>query len=540
MDECFTSALIGNDFVGSDNITNLGGDMGLYNSDGWQGSNLGVSKPYECNSPRAIRLSSSPELKDVVGFRLSGGLAAGTNFNVSFKVIKTDGNFSFGVYSRAWGQFYDDGVIGASAITTQNGNFGNWTEITLNFTVPVASGGHNWLFLRAEIGEGIIANICQNDLSLPSVDLGADQELCDGETTTFNAFTPGGWYAWSNGSLEPSITVGNENSYSVTVNNACGDVTDNVLLTIHEEPELNIGADTILCEGTSFVLEAPGWNASYQWQDGSTNPTFTVDSAGVYNVNVQDNCFNTTDEVTVSYLGPPEVDLGSDSTVCGGTVNYYVANGGPTSSYIWNTGIESPGISITETGDYSVEITNMCGTASDNVYVEFSLGPGDFLSDTMEFCEGIPMVIDLTHIEGFFEWSDGSTDDFYNVPNPGWHYVRIVDDDSCFVANDTIVVTRVHCDCPVFLPNSFTPNGDGYNEEYNISFDCPPYDYKLTIFDRWGQVVFWTNNSNNSWDGRNSNGKLLPSSVFHYVLEYKFEFQGFPVYKRGTVTLIRD
>ncbi|MEZ7999060.1 MAG: gliding motility-associated C-terminal domain-containing protein [Flavobacteriales bacterium] len=537
VERCFYSIGSGENFDNSADITNSGGcDVGFYNGSAWSGVALGVASPYDCDNPRVIRVPTS----EAAGFRLTNGLTAGANFNLQVRVLNTGGELNFGVYTSNSGQFANEDGIQATFVGNQNVLGTNWQDLTIGFNIPADAGGHNWIFLSPQSGTGFIANFCQNGLTKPTVDLGADIELCQGESFDFDITNPSSSYTWSTGSVGPTLTIGFETTLTGEASNSCGAASDEVEVVVYSEPALNVTTDTIICLGESLLLEAPGWNASYLWSDGSTGETLLIDTAGVYSVQVIDNCFTITDQLELSYLSPPEVDLGPDTAVCNGTVDYYVASGGSTSIYSWNTGGAGPGIVIIETGEYNVDITNICGSASDAVFVEFSYSPGDFLPDSIEFCEGRPMVLDLSGIEGSFEWSDGGADDIYDVPNPGWHFVKITDDDSCFVAHDTIYVDRIFCDCPVHIANAFTPNGDGFNEEYSIVFECPPYDYELTIFDRWGQQIFNTTDPNKKWSGRNRYGDIFPSAVYSYVLKYTEEYQGFLKVRTGSVALLKD
>ncbi len=537
LERCFYSIGSGDNFPSSSDITNTGGaDVGFHNGNGWSGAQLGAATPYDCDNPRAVRIPTG----EAIGFRMTGGLNGGNNFTIQIRTLNSGGSFNLGIYTGASGQFQNEDGIQANQVSTQNITSTAWQNVNITFNVPNNSNGHTWIFFKAQAGSGLIANFCQSGVSRPQVDLGDDIELCDGQSVNLNISNPSSTYSWSTGATTPAIDIGYQTSITAEASNACASAADEVDVTVYTEPEFNVTTDTIICEGESLILEAPGWNATYLWNDGSTGETFQVDSAGIYSVQIVDNCFNTSDQIEVAFLSPPEVDLGPDSVVCGGTVEYYVANGGSTSVYEWNTGGSGPGISITETGEYSVNITNICGSTSDAVHVEFSYSPGDFLADKIEFCEGRPMVLDLSYIEGTFEWSDGGTDDIYDVPNAGWHFVEIMDDDSCFVVRDTILVERIFCDCPVHLANAFTPNGDGINEEYNIVFECPPYDYQLTIFDRWGQQLFNTNDPNKAWSGRNRYGDIMPSGVYSYVLKFTEEYQGFLKIKTGSVALMKD
>jgi gliding motility-associated-like protein len=72
--------------------------------------------------------------------------------------------------------------------------------------------------------------------------------------------------------------------------------------------------------------------------------------------------------------------------------------------------------------------------------------------------------------------------------------------------------------CNTYLPNVFSPNGDGINDEFNrFSSGCPPQVYHLHIFDRWGEEVFYTNNTKQGWDG-SFKGEPASLGVYAYLL----------------------
>jgi gliding motility-associated-like protein len=90
-------------------------------------------------------------------------------------------------------------------------------------------------------------------------------------------------------------------------------------------------------------------------------------------------------------------------------------------------------------------------------------------------------------------------------------------------------------DALVFLPNAFTPNGDGVNDWFGPAGKVPA-DYQMQIYNRYGELVFRSSSINNRWDGRYK-GALQPTNTFIYVISYK-DMQNQPVVKKGTFTLI--
>ena len=97
------------------------------------------------------------------------------------------------------------------------------------------------------------------------------------------------------------------------------------------------------------------------------------------------------------------------------------------------------------------------------------------------------------------------------------------------------------CTCSPFVPNAFTPNGDGDNDELFLFTGCMIEDVNFLIFDRWGERVFETSDISIGWDGL-LDGSLAPIGVYIYKLEYKSEnFKGEVVssISYGDITLIR-
>ncbi|MEO6038610.1 MAG: gliding motility-associated C-terminal domain-containing protein, partial [Saprospiraceae bacterium] len=104
---------------------------------------------------------------------------------------------------------------------------------------------------------------------------------------------------------------------------------------------------------------------------------------------------------------------------------------------------------------------------------------------------------------------------------------------------DTITqnVRIVYCNCNVYVPNVFTPNGDGVNDEFQPIVRCTISEYEYTVYDRWGERVFRTRNLADRWDGR-AGGSNCPSDVYVYVLQYR-PADGPPKTLYGDVTLLR-
>ncbi|MDQ2180892.1 hypothetical protein, partial [Marinifilum sp. D714] len=126
-----------------------------------------------------------------------------------------------------------------------------------------------------------------------------------------------------NGATTQTITVNTSGNYSVVVTDANGcSATDDVNVTIHPNPVVNLGLDQETCAGGTITLDAGNPGATYLWLNGETTQDITVSTSGNYSVVVTDaNGCSATDDVNVTVHPNPVVDLGLDQEICaGGTI----------------------------------------------------------------------------------------------------------------------------------------------------------------------------------------------------------------------------
>lgn len=185
----------------------------------------------------------------------------------------------------------------------------------------------------------------------------------------------------------------------------------------------------------------------------------------------------------------------------------------------------------------TVNFSNLC----DSVYlVSYDFQPPldiSIGSDTT-LCMGAIYTIDLTDYDDiYFEWSDGAIGPVYSISETGSYWVKYQDPFCSILDSDTVSVNFIDCNCEVFIPNVFTPNGDQLNDKFGPIFNCPVEEYELTIFNRWGGLMFKTKNPNEQWDGRLRNEPETQATYF-YVLKFKKYNRGQQEIRKGTVTLL--
>lgn len=135
-----------------------------------------------------------------------------------------------------------------------------------------------------------------------SVTLGNDSILCALATLVLNAEQPHpAQYLWQDLSTNITYTVQSDGQYWVIVTDECLNVSDTINVGYLYPFEIDLGNDTSLCEGQHLLLSAETPYCDYLWQDGTTEATYWVNYAGVYQVFVSNLCFNQTSDIEVSY-----------------------------------------------------------------------------------------------------------------------------------------------------------------------------------------------------------------------------------------------
>ncbi|WP_306644091.1 T9SS type B sorting domain-containing protein [Sanyastnella coralliicola] len=556
LDPCFYSVPTGAEFANSENIANEvdaagGADMVKYEDGAWSGggsgSNLNLEPPVNCDAVKAVFLRPSGGAGEGVGFRLNQPLTAGTAYGFEFAFAShgtgSNGAFELRVFTADGPDLWVDGFQEGTQVATI-GPFGNdWEDFEYNGVANVAQNGHQWVFLYTEESSGLILNGCQNDIEELTLDLPQTTELCEGESVVIgDPSLAAGNPTWNTGATTATITVNESGFYVVSAENACNSVQDGTNVIVYGDPVMVPEQDTTICLGDELEFRTEGLSTQNLWSDGSTDSLFFATEPGMYGVTVTDDCGTASYMIEVTLDSLPVFDLGPDTALCfDQQLNLSALIDDPDATYLWNTEAESSNIDVipNESAIYTADVTNQCGTSSDAIFVEYSLLPTDILAGGYELCFGIPFVLDVSAVEGTYEWRDGSTAPTFQVPSPGTYWVTITDDDDCWETTVYTEVTVIPCTCPMFLPNSFTPNGDGRNDVWAPVFECEPYDYELRIFDRWGGEVFSILDPSIGWNGK-VGGEFLRDGVYVYELTYREEFAGIPITKFGHVVVLQE
>ncbi|MFK7809795.1 MAG: gliding motility-associated C-terminal domain-containing protein [Saprospiraceae bacterium] len=367
-----------------------------------------------------------------------------------------------------------------------------------------------------------------------NLELGNDTTLCINETLTLDATQPDATYLWNTGDTDPTLLVDDAGIYTVEVFREGCVFKDTLDLLYPLAEEVDLGEDVVLCIGDSLELapEFPG--AIFTWPDGSEGPTFTVTEAGTYNVEaLLGNC-SFEDEITIGYFGP-QLNLGEDLTVCGeGAFPLKAELSGAT--FLWSDGSTSDNILVGQSGIYWVEATLNDCQVNDSIEITYKeIEPIELGKNTI-ICEGDQCLLDVTRERGIYRWQDGSTDSTYLISEPGEYSVTVFVDFCTF--KDTITFTD--CNSCMHIPNAFTGNFDGLNDEFKPKSNCELLSYNLQIYNRYGAKVFESNELTRGWDGT-VGGRQSPLGVYVYRISYSYESKGeiLPLERTGKLTFLK-
>ena len=166
-------------------------------------------------------------------------------------------------------------------------------------------------------------------------------------------------------------------------------------------------------------------------------------------------------------------------------------------------------------------------------------------SDTL-ICQDSMIAISTPILPGqTILWSDGSTSAERILEFPGTYTVNLSDID-CLWEEETVLENKDctpvdppdELDCKFMIPNVFTPNGDGINDEFKVYADCTFQSYHMKVFNRWGALVFETDVADKPWNGTFKPGAPGISGVYVYYVSFSFEEGGKIYQEKGDVTLL--
>jgi gliding motility-associated-like protein len=402
---------------------------------------------------------------------------------------------------------------------------------------------------------------------VPTVDTRSDTTLCSGAQLTLNTVTTGASsYTWSpvTGLSNPNIAnpvaiPAGLTKYILTVSNGACSAKDSVTLNVIPSPTITTSNDTTICDQGQAQLLAAGGN-NYLWYPSAglsnvniANPVATPAAATKYYVSVTGaNGCKKTDSVMVNWVAKPVFSITPPTvSICTGDSTLLSATGADTYNWFSGSGIQSPSASST--------MVNPAVTQQYRVAVHHNFCR---LNDTLQSTvtvNNLPLVavsksndIDCSNASATLSASGGVTYNWMpavnisagNTANPvvspplsTTYVVKVTNNNGCSKYDSIRVIVAFN---PITggynVPDAFTPNHDNKNDCFGIKYWGVVQAFELSIFNRWGEMVFHSTNPSACWDGSYQGA---PQATGTFVYQIRAKTACGDVFKKGTLALIR-
>lgn len=365
--------------------------------------------------------------------------------------------------------------------------------------------------------------------------------LCNGDSAWLAANVGAPEYQWNSGETASGIWIYSPGTYTLTTPvQGCAYQTSVAVQNV-PLPLFDLGPDQTLCAGENLLLNTglPTADAT-SWSTGSEDPTLDVSAAGTYTVTVTENGCSTTDGITVSIQDLPVFDLGPDQMLCPDEEAYlYIYPLPEEASFSWNIAHYTPALTTNAPGTYTA-LVNWNGCIwTDEVLVERAADLFVDIVEPLSFCEGESMVVSAANPDNLFpigyHWNNGETTPAIQIDRQGIYEVTLAN--ACDTLSKSFEVTLDYCECPVYVPNAFTPDNDGANDLFKPVLGCEPDSYRLEIFNTWGDIIFATDDPETGWFGQveedptsaDHSGYFARSNVYHWRIAVEFPNEENPV-----------
>ena len=412
---------------------------------------------------------------------------------------------------------------GASTYVWSTGNTG--ASVVLSPTVAT-----NYTVTGIDVHSCINTATASISVNISPIISVSNDTTCPGGLATLNV-SGGTTYTWSTSDTTTSITVSPMLTTQYTVSSSNGTCTSNKVGTVFVEVNHTYisSITSIVCTGDSLKLYTTNTYTDYTWSTGQTTPTIEVTHAGTYFVNTIDSygCKGM-DSIKVSEDSPVAIPL-QDTTICNGqSVQLHITQGNYV--YLWtppynltNSTIYNPIAHPTKTTTYTASIVN--GPCINTNTLTIFVNPVPTLSVQPKYSlilQGDAVTLYATSTDSCIwtslNWlSCSACNTTIATPASDIIYtITATNNYNCSTA--TTATVQVEIEATIYIPNTFTPNGDGLNDVFkplctNIS------NLSWVVFDRWGLQLFQTNEIDQGWDGTYHGGKCQ-EDVYVYKLQY--------------------
>jgi len=358
-----------------------------------------------------------------------------------------------------------------------------------------------------------------------SVFAGNDTVICPGTNASLVATGNFTSVQWLNGPATPNYSVQNSGNYQVTATlNGCS-LTDVVNVSVISLPNWNLGPDVTVCADQPYSYTT---SQTVLWGNGTSGSSLPISLSGmIYGTYFYQGC-PMLDSALVTVISPPVVDLGVDTTLCtGGSIAFSFNE-----QLTWNNSTLSSSFQSNSEGLITASYSDGVCIVSDSIFISI-LDPIVIpFGNNYTYCQGDTVTLTATSPTAeYFLWFDGTELSSHVFYESGNYSVTV--SNGCESVSRNWNMEFEDCNVYFYIPNSFTPNNDGVNDIWFPEINGWT-EVETWVFNRWGEIVFYSSNPNNPWVGEvRDGGYFAPDGVYSYLIKAKFtngearEFNGF-------------
>ncbi|MBS1651580.1 MAG: gliding motility-associated C-terminal domain-containing protein [Bacteroidetes bacterium] len=475
---------------------------------------------------------------------LSLSISSSTNYACAGTAINLTASALGGIsssYTYSWSN-------GASGVSTSVSN--------------TVGGVYNYSATVTDANSCTLNAISQVTIVNNPIVLLTNKAICQGQTAILVA-NGASAYTWTpttglNAAVGSQVSASPAGTTTYTVygyNQMCmGQGT--VQVTVVSYPEFFLSANpTQICAGQTSNITATGaqnyiWSSPYIVNNNGSSALVNPPSTSQFTVigfnKVDSTACSVQKMITIPVVPNVTPTISNSQTVCLGTNITLSAGGGNTYTWMPSIGLNATNIqnvvcSATASNVYSVNITNngACGSSA-TVAVFVAPTPTAYAGRDTTYNVDDQIFISAVG-SGSLTWISGE-----NIVCSACPYTQVTpSQNSCYVIEvtnkygckaDDEVCLIITDNFGIYIPNAFTPNGDGLNDTFNAKA-YSILSFKMDVFDRWGENLFTSNDITKGWDGTYK-GALCKTDVYVYKVTYK-GLDGKLYYKTGTVTLLK-
>ncbi|GIV26476.1 MAG: hypothetical protein KatS3mg027_0290 [Bacteroidia bacterium] len=395
---------------------------------------------------------------------------------------------------------------------------------------------------------------------------------CSNPSVTISATVPGtvtsASYSWSpssgisSGANSSSATFTLGGSYNLTVtdnSNGCSTTTVVNIVSDQNPPSVTLSASnpSITCTNGTVDISVNPVNSTdtFLWSGSGTftgqgTATISTTTSGTYQVVVTNtvNGCSTTQNISIGFDNNLVLSVSGNTLVCQGS--NIVINASGANTYTWTDGTNTyttNGINVPAVANITYTLTGQTGACVSSTIIGVNVSPSITVlvsaTPNNSIAIGDQVQLNATGASNY-SWTPIDGLDNPNSPSPKASpvvtttYCAIGINSNGVCSDSACIKIYVDTRCPeLFVPNVFSPNDDGVNDKLQVFGTKCVKEFKMVIFDRWGEKVFETDDVNATWDGT-YNGKDMSGATFVYYIKGLYK-DGKPIDLKGNFTIVK-